>query len=111
MIDAGQYTSGRIAVANLSASIHSLELRRAEGAGFADLIALSRLLLLRGDVLGRIADQDRAELIATEAMALSSDTATVLYMRAGLAGRFHRFDEANGLLDEALAAGHPPARD
>jgi tetratricopeptide (TPR) repeat protein len=29
-------------------------------------------------------------------------------MRAGLAGRFHRFDEANGLLDEALAAGHPP---
>ena len=108
MIDAGQYTSGRIAVANLSASIHSLELRRAEGAGLADLIALSRLLLLRGDVLGRIADQDRAELIATEAMALSSDTATVLYMRAGLAGRFHRFDEANGLLDEALAAGHPP---
>lgn len=108
MNDAGRYTSGRIAVVNLSASIHSLELRRAEGAAFADLIALSKVLLLRGDVLGRIADQDRAELIATEAMALSSDTATVMYIRAGFAGRFHRFDEANGLLDQALAAGHPP---
>lgn len=108
MIDAGRYTSGRIAVANLSASIHSLELRRVEGAAFADLMALSKLLLLRGDVLGRIADQDRAELIATEAMALSSDIATVLHIRAGFAGRFHRFDEANDLLDQALAAGHPP---
>ena len=44
MIDAGRYTSGRIAVANLSASIDRLELRRVEGATFEDLVALSKLL-------------------------------------------------------------------
>ena len=44
MIDPRRYTSGRIALANLSASIDSLELRRAEGANFASLLALSKLL-------------------------------------------------------------------
>ena len=61
MIGVGRYTSGRIAVANLSSSIESLELRRVEGATFEDLVALSKLLFLRGDLLGRIADHDRAE--------------------------------------------------
>ena len=107
MIDAGRYTSGRIAVANLSASIGSLELRRAAGATFEDLLALSKLLFVRGDLLGRIADHDRAELIGTEAIALSPDSANALYIRARLAGRFHRFEEANALLDQALAAGYP----
>ena len=37
MIDPRRYTSGRIAVANLSALIDSLELRRVEGATFEDL--------------------------------------------------------------------------
>jgi tetratricopeptide (TPR) repeat protein len=106
MIDAKRYTSGRIAVANLSASIESLELRRAEGATFDKVVALSKLLFLRGDVLGRIADHDRAELIANEAIALAPDPATALFIRAQLAGRFHRFKEANALLDQALAAGH-----
>jgi tetratricopeptide (TPR) repeat protein len=107
MIDAGRYTSGRIAVANLSASIDGLELRHAEGATFDSLVALSKLLFLRGDVLGRIADHDRAELIATETIALSPGTARALYIGAQLAGRFHRFEEANAVLDQALAAGHP----
>ena len=43
MIDAKRYTSGRIAVANLSALIDSLELRRVEGATFENLVALSKL--------------------------------------------------------------------
>ena len=34
-----------------------------EGATFDDLVALSKLLFVRGDVLGRIADHDRAESI------------------------------------------------
>ena len=71
MIAAGHYTSGRIAIANLSASIDSLELRRAEAANVDDLLALSKLLFLRGDILGRIADHDRAEFIASEAMGMS----------------------------------------
>jgi tetratricopeptide (TPR) repeat protein len=107
MIDAKRYTSGRIALANLSASIASLELRRVERAKFQDLIALSNVLFLRGDILGRIADHDRAELIGNEAIELSPDMGSTLYTRARLAGRFHRFDEANVLLDQAQARGYP----
>jgi tetratricopeptide (TPR) repeat protein len=107
MIDAKRYTSGRIALANLSALIDSLELRRVKGVTFENLVALSKLLFVRGDLLGRIADHDRAELVATEAAALSPDTASALYIRAQLASRFHRFEEANALLDQALAAGYP----
>ena len=106
MIIDRRYTSGRIALANLSASIESLELRRID-ATFTNLVALSKLLFLRGDLLGRIVDHDRAELVANEAIALSADTASGLYIRAQLAERFHRFAEANTLLDQALAAGHP----
>ena len=111
MIDAKRYTSGRIAVANLSASIDSLELRRVKGATFEDLVALSKFLFLRGDLLGRIVDHDRAELVAKKSIAFSPDFASTLYIRARLAERFHRFEEANALLDQALAAGYPSARD
>jgi tetratricopeptide (TPR) repeat protein len=106
MIDAGRYTSGRIALANLSASIDSLERRRSAAASFEELLALSKLLFVRGDLLGRIADHDRAELMAVEAIALSLDSARTLYIRAQLAGRFHRFEEATQLLDYARAAGY-----
>ena len=107
MIDAKRYTSGRIAIANLSASIESLDRHRVERPTFENLMALSKFLFLRGDLLGRIVDHDRAELVANEAVALSPDTASALYVRTRLAERFHRFDEANALLDQALAAGHP----
>jgi tetratricopeptide (TPR) repeat protein len=107
MIPAGRYTSGRIAVANLSASIDSLELRRAEGGNADGLLVLSKLLFLRGDILGRIADHDRAELIASEVIRMSPGTARSLYIRAQLAGRFHRFEEAKAFLNQALEAGHP----
>ena len=107
MVGPKRYTSGRIAVANLSASIDSLELRRLEGAIFEQLVALSKLLFVRGDLLGRIADHDWAELIAIEAVAVSPDAASAFYTRAQLAERFHRFEQANALLEEALAAGYP----
>ena len=107
MMDAKRYTSGRIAIANLSTSIESLERCRVERATFENLMALSKLLFLRGDLLGRIVDHDRAELMANEAIALSPDTASALYIRARLAERFHRFQDASALLDQALAGGHP----
>jgi tetratricopeptide (TPR) repeat protein len=107
MIERGRYTSGRIALANLAASIAGLELRRAEGAPFAERVALSDLLFLRGDLLGRIADHERAELIAMEATALSPASVSALFVNARLAGRFHRFAHAEWLLDQAVAAGHP----
>jgi tetratricopeptide (TPR) repeat protein len=100
------YTSGRIALANLSAVIDSLERRCVEHARFEDLVALSRFLFVRGDVLGRIGDHDRAECVATQAIALSPGTGSSLYTGAWLAERFHRFFEAGALLDKALAAGY-----
>lgn len=105
MIDPKRYTSGRIALANLSASIERLERGRFESATSGGLVALSNLLFLRGDLLGRIADHDRAEVAAIEAIALSKDSGTVFYTRARLAERFHRFEEAKELLDRAQAAG------
>ena len=107
MIDSKRYTSGRIALANLSASIDSLERCRAEGATFEDLISLSNLSLLRGDLLGRIADHDRAEAMATRAVAIDPENASALYGRGRFASRFHKFAEATTLLYEAEAAGHP----
>ena len=107
MIEGGRYTSGRIAVANLSTSIEGLERRRDEGAGFEDLLALSNLLFARGDLLGRIVDHDRAERIGIEAAESSTDAAAALYIRARLAARFHRFEEAAALLNDARVAGHP----
>lgn len=107
IIDARRYTSGRIAVANLSTMIDTLELRRVERGTFENLLSLSKLLFLRGDLLGRIADHDRAQLVAKKAIAWSRDKGNALYIRARLAERFHRFEEANALLDQALAAGHP----
>lgn len=107
MIDAGRYTSGRIAVANLSAAIDVLERRRIDHAMFGELVTLSELLFVRGDVLGRIADQDRTELVANEAIALSPGPADAFYIRARLAQRFHRFEEARTLVEHALAASYP----
>ena len=107
MIDPKRYTNGRIALANLSASIESLELGRMTSPSSEGLSTLSNLLFLRGDLLGRIADHDRGELAALEASALSKHTGTVFYTRARLAGRFHRFEEAKELLDRAQAAGYP----
>jgi len=107
MLGPKRYTSGRIAVINLSASIESLENRRVESASFEVLEGMSKLLFLRGDLLGRIVDHDLAKLLATEALALSPSMGLALFIRARLADRFHRFEEANVLLDQALAAGHP----
>jgi tetratricopeptide (TPR) repeat protein len=107
MIDAKRYTSGRIALANLSASIDTLQSGRVGTRSFDDLVALSKLLFLRGDLLGRITDHDDAELIATEAITLSSDTASAFYIRARLAERFHRFKEGIDFLEQALAADYP----
>jgi tetratricopeptide (TPR) repeat protein len=106
MIDPRRYTSGRIAIANLSASIDGLERCRVERASFDDLATLSMRLFVRGDLLGRIVDHDRAELIANEATAMAPAAASALFIRARLADRFHRFEEANTLLDQALAAGY-----
>lgn len=106
MIDVTRYTSGRIAIANLSAMIDELTNSRSCGAAAEELLALSRLLFLRGDLLGRIADHDRAETAANEAIALHPDRAKALFIRAQLGARFHRFAEAQEFLDRARCGGY-----
>ena len=64
----------------------------AEGASFEDLVGLSDLLFLRGDLMGRIADHDQAEVVANEAVALSPGSANAIYIRARLASRPHAVD-------------------
>jgi len=107
MIDRARYTSGQIALANLSASIDRLAARHGAGADFAELAELSRLLFLRGDLQGRIADHDRAESVAAQAVALAPRAPASLFLQAQVCGRFHRFAEARALLDQAAAAGQP----
>jgi tetratricopeptide (TPR) repeat protein len=106
MVDTTRYTSGRIAIANLGASIDGLERHCAERATFEQLVALSRLLFVRGDTLGRIADHDRAASVATEAADLAPDLGAALCVRARIAQRFHRFREAGQLLEQAASVGH-----
>lgn len=107
MIDTTRYTSGRIAIANLAATIDGLE-RRRSGAASEELLSLSRLLFLRGDLLGRIADHDRAEAVANDAIALCPDRGMVFFICAQIDGRFHRFAEAFESLDRAHRAGFQP---
>ena len=105
-----RYTSGRIAVANLSSSIDSLEPRGIEGATFEDLEALSNLLFLRGDLLGRIADHDRAERVAELAVALSPEYRARASSSRAARGKVPPLRGSTGALDRALAAGCPGDR-
>ena len=101
-IDLTRYTSGRTALSDLDASIERLERCRLEGAQAEDLVRLSEQLLLRGDVLGRVADHDRAATIATEAGALFPAHRDAIVLQARVATRLHRFEEAHALLDRAM---------
>jgi tetratricopeptide (TPR) repeat protein len=86
-------TGGTIAVANLHAQIDGLAAR-------GESLALIDLLTLRGHVLGRIADYERAAELAER---LVRD-GTALLARARTRAAFHRFVDA--LADLEAAEGH-----
>lgn len=108
MLEVTGYTSGRIAIANLDAVIASLERRCLDGGSIEERVELSRLFFLRGDILGRISDHDRAETAALEAIALTNDLGASFLIHAQILGRFHRFAEAKAMLRRAIEAGHAP---
>jgi tetratricopeptide (TPR) repeat protein len=99
-------TDGRIALKNLQAQIASLEVRAARGG----LSAVSRaglieLIALRGQVLGLIADYERAEALA-ERWALDERTDSLAFLaRARMRATFHRFTDALADLARAEALG------
>lgn len=107
-------TSGAIAVANLQAQIDGLEVRAhragsrplpAAGPAVAERAALTDLLILRGHVLGRIADCERAAELAERLVRDAPDAGAALLARARARAAFHRFAGALADLDAAEPRG------
>jgi tetratricopeptide (TPR) repeat protein len=99
-------TAGVIAVANLEAQIGGQVSRALAGrltvgerAEFVELIAL------RGHVLGRIADYERAAAMADELARQAPSEARSFLSRARMRGVFHRFAPALTDLDTAATLG------
>lgn len=93
--------SASIAVGNLASQINSMSQVVAANPDDDYRKPLVTLLLLRAEMLGQLADYDRAEQLAEEGAARKPHDAGALILRAGVRARLHRFDEA--LAD--LAAG------
>ncbi|HEX6448218.1 MAG TPA: hypothetical protein VF060_02025 [Trebonia sp.] len=105
---------GTIAVANLHAQISALGGRgsvpgSAQTApvrpGVPDQAALIDLLLLRGDVLGRIADCERAAELAEQLVHDAPDSAAAWLARARVHAIFRRIIEALNDLNAARRSG------
>jgi tetratricopeptide (TPR) repeat protein len=71
----------------------------------ADRVLLVDLLLLRGQVLGRIADYERADELAEVLVRDAPDDGTAWLARARTRATFHRFPEALADLDAAGRRG------
>ena len=107
-------TSGSIAVANLNAQIDGLTARlhraRSPRAAMAlltaaDMTPLVDLLLLRGQVLGRIGDYERAAGLAEALVGDAPDEGAAWLARARTQATFHRFPNALTDLDAAARCG------
>ena len=102
-------TNGTIAVANLHAQIAGLAARGRQGRpgqAAAPLVVATRahlidLLLLRGEVLGRIADYEQAAELAVELVHDAPDDVRAWLARARTRATFHRFVEAMADLETA----------
>jgi tetratricopeptide (TPR) repeat protein len=99
-------TSGVIALVNLQAQIEGLESQAAAGrlaaAQQADLIDL---ISLRGHVLGRIADSERAAALAEQLVYDAPADGLAFLARARTRATFHRFAEALADLDVSERLG------
>jgi tetratricopeptide (TPR) repeat protein len=107
-------TDGTIAVANLHAQISDLAGRAglagsaqaaAASPAVADQAALIDLLLLRGDVLGRISDYEQAAELAGQLVRDAPNSATAWLARVRTHAIFRRIGEALDDLDTAGRRG------
>jgi tetratricopeptide (TPR) repeat protein len=97
-------TAGVIAVGNLEARIDGQASRATrEQLSVAERAELIELIALRGHVLGRIADSERAAAMADELVIQAPTDARSFVARARMKGVFHRFASALGDLDTAAA--------
>jgi tetratricopeptide (TPR) repeat protein len=103
-------TAGVLALGNLQAQIAGQAREalagRLDASGQAELI---ELVLLRGHVLGCIADYERAEACAERLTHDSPADGVAFLARARARATFHRFTDALGDLDDAVRLGADPA--
>jgi tetratricopeptide (TPR) repeat protein len=90
-------TDGSIALLNLQAQIDGLERHDT----FAETATLIDLLIIRGLILGRISDYERAAGLANRQVGAATTDAAAYVARARTRAVFHRFTEALGDLDDA----------
>ena len=99
-------TAGVIAVGNLNARINGQVSRATLGRlTISERAELVELLALRGNVLGCIADAERAAALADELADEAPGDARSFVARARVSGVFHRFASALTDLDIAAALG------
>jgi tetratricopeptide (TPR) repeat protein len=95
MIDEWPLTDGTIALLNLEAQIDALEPEVRLGPASVETRAgLAELISLRGLIVGRIADYDRANEIAEQLVRDVPTDSKALLARARTHAGFHRFKEA-----------------
>jgi tetratricopeptide (TPR) repeat protein len=101
-------TDGTIALSNLEAHIDGLELSAGRGElnspAWSELIDL---ITLRAQILGRIADYERASALAEQRALEAPADGLVFLARARTRAALHRFDEALTDLDSAERFGSP----
>ena len=95
MIDERPLTDGTIALLNLDAQIDALEPEVRLGPASVETRAgLAELIALRGLIIGRIADYDKAEEIAEQLVRDAPNDPKALLARARTHAGFHRFSDA-----------------
>jgi tetratricopeptide (TPR) repeat protein len=101
-------TDGTIALSNLEAHIDGLELSAGRGelasTAWTELIDL---ITLRAQILGRIADYERASALAEQRVLEVPTDGFAFLARARTRAALHRFDEALADLDTAERLGSP----
>lgn len=99
-------TAGMIALGNLEARIDGWAQQAARGRlTVGERAELVDLIALRGHVLGRITDAERAAALADESVRLAPGDARSFVARARMAAVFHRFASALADLDAAASGG------
>jgi tetratricopeptide (TPR) repeat protein len=102
MIAERPLTDGTIALLNLGAQIDALEPEvRLGHATVETRTSLVELIMLRGLIVGQIADYDRAEEIAEQLVRDAPTDARALFARARTRACFHRFNDALADIDRA----------
>ena len=106
MMDERPLTDGTIALLNLEAQIDALEPEVRHGRASVETRAgLTELISLRGLILGRIADYDRAEEIAEQLVRDAPMDPKARLARARTDAGFHRFNDALSDVDRAEGLG------